>query len=121
MRAETYSHELLPHKVSDVINIGWKRVTTFFRSVFRGRLVSTTYRLVQHILGGVLAGQTEVYEIINRRSLSPGVSLRCTLEIPIAIDVDWAEPIRIHSRRAAHDVVGRAITARRFRLETSSI
>jgi len=51
-------------------------------------------------------------------ALSPGVSFRSALEILIAINLDGMEPIRIHSSRAEHDVVGRAIAARPFRHES---
>ena len=59
-----------------------------------------------HLERGVLAGQTKVNEIINGRTLGPGVSLRSTLEVHITIDFDRMEPIWIHFRRAKHYIVG---------------
>jgi hypothetical protein len=119
-KARTHFHELLTHKVSDVIDIGWKWVAAFSRSVFWRRLVSTTYRFIQYIPRGVLAGQTKVDEIINRRALSPSISLCSALEIPIPINFDRMESLRIHPRGVEHDVVSRAITAKPFRFETLS-
>ena len=68
--------------------------------------------LIRYIPRGILARQTEVDEIINGRTLGPGVSLRSTLKVPITIDFDRMEAIRIHLRRAKHYIVGRAIATR---------
>jgi len=84
-------------------------------------LVPATQRLIRDIPRGVLPGQTKVDKVVNWRALSPGVGFRSALEIPIPIKLDWMEPIRIHSRRAEHDIVSRAIAARPFRNEAYSI
>jgi hypothetical protein len=102
----------MSHQVSEVIYICLKRITAPFGSVFWCRLVSATQGLIRYIPRGILARQTEVDEIINGRTLGPGVSLRSTLKVPITIDFDRMEAIRIHLRRAKHYIVGRAIATR---------
>ena len=78
------------------------------------RLVSTTQRLVCDISRGVLAGQTKVNEIVNGRTLGPGVCLGGALPVPISINFDWMEPIRVHSGRVEHDIICCAVAAKAF-------
>jgi len=56
-----------------------------------------------------VAGQTEANEIENGGTLDPGVCLGGAIEASITIDLGRTGHIRIHSRLAEHDIVGRAI------------
>ena len=85
--------------------------------MFWRRLVFATQGFIRYIPRGILARQTEVDEIINGRTLGPGVSLRSTLKVPITIDFDRMETVRIHFRRAKHYIVGRAIATKSFILK----
>lgn len=80
------------------------------------RLVSATERLVHYIARGVLAGQTKVNEIVNWRTLGPGVGLGSTLEVPISINFSWMKPVRVHSGRVEHDIVSCAVAAKDFQI-----
>jgi hypothetical protein len=111
----TYVHELLANQVPDVIDVCMKRITmSSSGSMLRRRLVFTTKRLVHDIPRGILAGKAKIGEIVNGRTLSPGVGLGSTLEVPTSINFDWVEPIGVHSGRIEHDVVSGAVAVNYF-------
>jgi hypothetical protein len=83
------------------------------------RLVSATQRLVCGISRGVLAGQTKVNEIVNGRTLGPGVCLGGSLQVPILVNFDRMEAIRVHSGWVEHDIVCCTVAAKAF--QTRSI
>jgi hypothetical protein len=115
LRNGAYFHELLAHEVSDVVYISWKRITAASGTVLWRRLVSAAQGLVQYISRGVVAGQTEANEIENGGTLDPGVCLGGAIEASITIDLGGTGHIRIHSRLAERDIVGREIAVRLFR------
>jgi hypothetical protein len=111
----TYVHELLANKVPDVIDVRMERITmSSVGFMLRRRLVSATQRLVHDISRGILAGKAEIDEIVNRRTLGPGVGLGSTLEVPISINLDRVEPIGVHPGRVKHDIVGSAVAVKHF-------
>jgi hypothetical protein len=111
----TNVHELLANKVPDVIDVCMERITMASAgSMLRRRLVFATQRLVHDISRAILAGKAKIDEIVNRRTLGPGVGFGSTLEVPISINFDRVEPIGVHSRRVKHDIVGGAVAVKHF-------
>jgi hypothetical protein len=109
----TYVHELLANKVPDMIDVCMERITMASAgSMLRRRLISATQRLVHDISRGILAGKAKIDEVVNGRTLGPGVGFGSTLEVPISINFDRVEPIGVHSGRVEHDIVSGAVTVK---------